>query len=128
MIDIKEGRRLLDYPDLQQNEKLDNASEERILQILDKIVEDGEYTPPDPFMDLALALKLSRDYYNLYVPAKLEEERAELLRTFNAQVIALQSASMPQPMPGQPGAAPGPQLATPEPVPTSPLLPQGERQ
>lgn len=120
MIDIREGRRLLDFPDLQQNEKLDNASEERILQILDTIVEKGEYTPPDPFMEPQLAIKLSRDYYNLYVSAKLEEEKAELLRTFNAQAIALQQATVPptpQPMPGQP-------LATPEPLPTTPLLPQ----
>lgn len=125
MIDIKEGRRLLDYPDLQQNEKLDNSSEERILQILDQIVEDGDYTPPDPFMDLTLALKLSRDYYNLYVPNKLEEDKAEMLRTFNAQVIALQSASM---MPSSSGmtAPAGPQLASPEALPTSPLIPQGQ--
>ena len=119
MIDIKEGRRLLDYPDLQQNEKLDNASEERILQILDKIVEDGDYTPPDPFMNLPLALKLSQDYYNLYVPAKLEEDKAEMLRTFNSQCIALQQAATP-PAPA-PAASP---LATPEALPTSPLLPQ----
>jgi hypothetical protein len=122
MIDIKEGRRLLDYPDLQQNEKLDNACEERILQILDKIVEDGEYTPPDPFMDPQLAIKLSKDYYNLYVPNKLEEDKAEMLRTFNAQAVALMQATMPPPM-AAPGGAP---LATPEPLPTTPLLPQGQ--
>lgn len=121
MIDIKEGRRLLDYPDLQQNEKLDNASEERILQILDQIVEDGKYTPPDPFMNLTLAVKLSQDYYNLYVPAKLEESKAELLRTFNSQCIALQQSAMP-PAPAAMPALGG--LASPEPVPTSPLLPQ----
>lgn len=120
MIDVKEGRRLLDYPDLQQNEKLDNASEERILQVLDKIVEDGSYSPPDPFMDLTLALKLSRDYYNLYVPAKLSEERAEMIRTFNSQVVALQQAATP-PAPSAAGTQP---QAVPEPLPTSPMLPQ----
>lgn len=120
MIDIKEGRRLLDYPDLQQNEKLDNASEERILQILDEIVEDGKYTPPDPFMNLQLALKLSQDYYNLYVPAKLEEDKAEMLRTFNSQVIALQQAAVAP----APAMAPGSPQAVPEPLPSTPLLPQ----
>lgn len=121
MIDIKEGRRLLDYPDLQQNEKLDNASEERILQALDQIVGEGIYTTPDPFMDPELAIRLSRDYYNLYVPAKLEPERAEMLRTFNAQAVTLQQATLP-PAP----LMPSPTLASPEPVPTTPLLPQGQ--
>ena len=34
MITIKEGRRLLDYPDLGQAEKLANAGQERIYQYL----------------------------------------------------------------------------------------------
>jgi hypothetical protein len=128
MITLKEGRRLLDYPDLDQVEKLANASEERIFQILDKIVEDGEYTPPDPFMDLQLANELVVQYYNLYVAAKLEEERAEMLRNFHTQIQDLVAAATPPPMPamppgsppGQPGA-PTPQ-ASPEPQPTSPLV------
>src|SRR5712671_1961465 len=70
MITIREGRRLLDYPDLQQVEKLANASEERIFKYLDGIVEDGEWNEPDGFMDLELAKELTVQYYNLYVPAK----------------------------------------------------------
>lgn len=117
MIDIREGRRLLDFPDLEQVEKLANASEERILQTLDAIVEDGKYTPPDPFMDLQLALKLSVQYYNLYAASKLEPEKAEMLRTFNTQVNTLIQQSMPQqPMQAQP-------LAAPQPRPTSELVP-----
>lgn len=125
MLTLKEGRRLLDYPDLEQNEKLANAGEERIFQILDEVVEDGKYTPPDPFMDLDLATELTVAYYNLYVGAKLEEDRAEMLRTFFTQVGALKQAAQP-PMPA-PGAMPGgavPQ-ALPEALPTSPLIPNG---
>lgn len=133
MVTIKEGRRLLDYPDLSQDEKLSNASEERIYQILDKIVEDGEYTPPDPFMDLALASDLVTKYYNLYVAAKLEEDRAEMLRQFFDQVNTLtQAAQPPAPMPGapgQPGAPPPGAGAAPhaaaESLPQSPLVPNG---
>lgn len=119
MIDIREGRRLLDFPDLQQNEKLENASEERILCILDEIVESGKYTPPDPFMDLSLALKLSVQYYNLYVPAKLEESKAQKLRDFNAQVQALQQEGMSAMQQQQPAV---PQ-AQPMPLPQSQLVP-----
>lgn len=120
MITIKEGRRLLDYPDLDQVERLANASEERIFQTLDNIVEDGEYMPPDPFMDLGLAEELSVQYYNLYVSAKLEEDRCEMLRNWFAQVGALKQAAVPQAPQGAPGAPP---QAQPEALPTSPLVP-----
>ena len=115
MITIKEGRRLLDFPDLEQIEKLANASEERIYQILDKIIEDGEYTPPDPFMDLQLASELVVQYYNLYSSARLEEEKCQMLRDFFSQVQSMTQAAQPAP-------APTPQ-ANPEPLPQSPLVP-----
>lgn len=137
MLSLKEGRRLLDYPDIEQVERLANASEERIFQILDEIVSEGKYTPPDPFMDLQLANELVVQYYNLYVSAKLEEERAEMLIQFHSQVQAIiQAAQAPPPMaPGAPPApnAPSPQSqpqnapqANPEPLPTSPLIPQNQ--
>lgn len=118
MLDIAEGRRLLDFPDLDQVEQLANASEERILQALDKIIDEGKYTAPDPFMDLALADKLSVQYYNLYMACKLEEDKAELLRTFNTQCKVMMSAAQAaaQPQIAQP-------LAAPEPRPVSELVP-----
>lgn len=121
-IDIKEFRRLQELPDLQQKQKLDSASEERIFQCLDDIVERGKYTPPDPFMDLESAKELSVKYYNLYVSAKLEEDRAEMLRTFNSQAIALQQAAQPPPQPM--AAAPGPAQAQPEALPVTQMLPR----
>lgn len=126
IITLQEGRRLLDYPDLEQVEKLANAAEERILQILDDIIENGKFTPPDPFMDLDLATTLTTQYINLYSSAKLEESKAQKLRDFFAQVQTLKEAAMPPaPAPGMPAAAPGqgqPQAA-PEAPPTSPLVP-----
>jgi len=122
MVDIKEGRRLLDFPDLQQNEKLENASEERIFKILDDIVDSGKFTPPDPFMDLALAIKLSNQYYNLYSTAKLDEKKAGMLRDFNSQAITMQQAAMAPVPPTAP--ATDPTLAKPVPVPESPMIPQ----
>lgn len=118
MVTIQEGRRLLDYPDLEQVEKLANASEERIFQILDDIIEFGKYTPPDPFMDLQLASTLVVQYYNLYAAAKLEESKQEMLRSFFSQVQTIKQAAQPPPM--APQAQP---QAAPEPQPTSPLVP-----
>lgn len=119
IISPQEGRRLLDYPDIEQVDKLANASEERILKILDEIVEDGKYTPPDPFMDLMLAEQYATQYYNLYSAANLEEEKAEKLRNFFSQVQALKQAAMP-PQPPPAGAAP---QAVPEAPPVSDMVP-----
>ncbi len=132
MISIQEGRRLLDYPDLEQIEKLANAAEERIFSILDDIIESGKYTPPDPFMDLELAEKTVTQYINLYMTAKLEESKAQKLRDFFSQIQAIKAAAMPPPM--APGAAPNAQSgapspqASPEAPPTSPLIPNAPGQ
>jgi hypothetical protein len=124
MITMSEGRRLLDYPDLDQVEKLANAAEERILMILDDVIEHNTFTPPDSFMDLQLALTLTTQYINLYAQAKLPESKMQTLRDFFTQVQdQIQAAMPPPPMPmaGMP-ASDGPQ-ATPIAPPTSALLP-----
>lgn len=124
MISLQEGRRLLDYPDLEQIEKLANAGEERIFQILDAIVEDGKYTPPDTFVDITLATTLVTQYINLYASAKLPESRMELLRNFFSQLQAIKMAAMAPP----PMAQPNSPTAAPQPTPTSPLVPNGANQ
>lgn len=121
MITLQEGRRLLDYPDLEQIETLANAGEERIFSILDDIIESGKYTQPDPFMDLSLATQLTVQYINLYAPAKLEESKMQKLRDFFAQIqTMIQTATPPTPNPPMPAPQAGPQ-----PTPTSPLVPNG---
>jgi len=124
MISLQEGRRLLDYPDLEQVEKLANAGEERIFQILDDIIEEGKYTPPDPFMDLNLATQLVTQYINLYGQAKLEEEKAQMLRDFFIQIQAIKQAAMPPPAPTAPQPTP---QANPQPLPQSPLVPNANQ-
>lgn len=118
ILTLQEGRRLLNYSDLEQDDKLAMAAEERILKDLDSIVEDSVYTPPDPFTDIQLAKKLVVQYYNLYVAHKLEESKAQMLRDYQSQVLLLEQAAMP-PMPM---AAPGP-IAVPQPKPQGDLLP-----
>lgn len=118
ILTIREGRRLMDYPDTQQIETLANASEERIFNYLDQIVEMGKYNPPDPFMDLILAEELVTQYYNLYETRKLERDRCDKLRLFFTQIQTLKQAAMPAPAP----SGPTPQ-AVPAPPAVSPLLP-----
>jgi hypothetical protein len=126
LVSPEEGRRLLDFPDIEQVDKLANASEERILKILDEIVDNGKYTPPDPFMDLLLAEKLVAQYYNLYVAANLEESKAQKLRDFFTQIQTLKQAAMPPPppmmSPDMMAGAGAPVQGVPEARPTSDLL------
>ncbi len=125
MITIQEGRRMLDYPDLSQIEKLANAGEERIFSYLDDIIETGKYHQPDSFMDLQLATTLTVQYINLYMPAKLEESKVQKLRDFFTQTQAIIQSAQPPAIPQAPGA-PAPQ-ANAAPLPTSPLVPNANQ-
>jgi hypothetical protein len=109
---------------LGQSETLANASEERIFNYLDQIIETGKYNPPDTFMDLSLATTLVVQYINLYVPSKLEESKEMLLYQFFNQIQMLMQAAQPPPPPPQAGAP----TALPQPTPQSPLVPNGANQ
>ncbi len=121
LISPDEGRRLLDFPDLQQEEDLLNAPKERILRILDNIVEKGEegYEPPDSFMDLQQAKITCLQYYNKFMNEGLEEEKAQLLRDFNTQIDLIVGGAQQGSAP-MVGATP---QAVPEAPPTSDLIP-----
>lgn len=125
MLSLKEGYRLmrLGGDGLEQIDRLKNASEERIFQMLDNIVEHGKYEMPDGFLDLELAKELTVQYINLYLAAKLEEDKADQLRDFFQQILAIQAAAQPPPQMGM-----LPPQANPEPAPTSPLVPNSPNQ
>ena len=125
MITIQEGRRLLDFQDLGQIETLANASEERIFAYLDDIIDEGKYQGPDQWMNLEKATEIVTQYINLYSTCKLEEEKMQMLRDFFAEIQDLVQAMMPSPMPMGGEMPIQNQLAAPQPLPQSPLLPQG---
>lgn len=123
LIDPQTGRRLLDYPDLESEENLGNATSDYLHSILDKMVEEGEFVSPDPFDDLTKAKQLALEYYANGKLNNLEEEKLELLRRFISQINVL-TAPPPQ-MPGPqgpqiPGSAP---QAAPMAPPQSDLIP-----
>ncbi len=117
-IDPRTARRLSDFPDLQQVETLAGAVEERILNILDKIVDDGEFSPPDQFMEPGLARQLALQYYNQYVNQGMEDDKLQMLVDFMNQLDVLTAPAMPAPV--DPGMSP---QAVPAPPPQSDLLP-----
>lgn len=111
------GRKLLDFPDLDQIEDLANAQEDYLHETLEKMVENGVYTPPEPYDDLNLAHELALEYYAQGKNGGLEEGKLELIRNFIQKVIQMKTPPMPVLPPGQ-----APQ-ANPTPTPTSDLIP-----
>lgn len=113
-IDKQEFRRLSAFPDLQQSDSLANALQERILKMLDSIVEKGKkgYEPPDAFIldpnDRATTLCVN--YINKYAVTDMEEAKMQLLRDWFTQVQVLKQQAMPPPAPApaQPAAEPPP--------------------
>ncbi len=122
------GRRLLDYPDLDAEENLSNATNDYLHKILDDITEHGKYTAPEPFDDLTQARKLALEYYAQGKLNNMDDDRLGLLRDFMSQIDLL---TQPPPMavPGLPavgGAGAGPESIQPQgnplPTPTSNLV------
>jgi hypothetical protein len=91
------GKRLLDFPDTEQVNTLEDSQEDYLHQILEKIVEEGDYTAPDEFDDLVAAKELVLEYIAEGKKSGLEEEKLELLRNFSVQVDTLTQAMLPPP-------------------------------
>lgn len=112
-ITTQEFRRLSNFPDLEQSDKLAAALEERILHALDQIVDDGDKNfsdiAPDPFIldPSDLATTLSVNYINLYSTLNLEDSKLQVLRNWFTQVQDLKAKANPPPV----MAAPNPQSA-----------------
>lgn len=120
LMDAQVGKRLLDYPDLDAEENLANAALDYLHDILDKIIEEGKFTPPEPFDDLVQARKLALEYYAQGKLNNLDEGKLELLRRFMKQIDVLTAPPpVAAPMPNANAAPP----ANPTATPTSNLIP-----
>lgn len=126
IISIRQGRKLLDFPDLEAFETLADAMETIIQKTLDEIVDEGEYAPPEPNWDLPLCKEMALEYLAHFATLDLEEERMDMLRDWNMQVDQLMAAALTPAAPmaaGAPGSGTGPPQAAPQAPPTSPLVP-----
>ncbi len=117
------GPELLDFPDLQRFETLQGAMEDRLHEVLDDIVDAGEYSPPEPYYNLGRADALCLQYLVLGESQELEPERVEMLRRWRSQVQGMQAQAQ---------AAAQAQMAqaqaVPQPPPVSQLLPNAPKQ
>jgi len=147
-ISREEGVALLDFPDLEGVLNLSTAAYEDVMQILQKIVEEGEYESPEQYMNLKLCVVLGQSMYLRAKQQNTPEDHLELLRRFidDADAMLQQKAIAEAPplppvaegtvLPSPPMALPGlpidpaamglpldPALAVAEPLPVSDLLP-----
>ena len=75
---------------------LSTAQDDYLKEVFEKMLEDSEYTPPDPLDNLQLAQKLALQYYSLGRKLGEGEEKLELVRQFIRDLQALQ---VPPPAP-----------------------------
>lgn len=117
----QQAKRLLDFPDLEAVADLENASHELVEELIERMLYEGLYEEPEPYLDLVDALHTTT---NAYLRAKIDkapDERLRLLRMFidalkgnipPANDVAPPTGEAPPPMPGAPpGPAGAPPLA-----------------
>lgn len=104
------GRRLLDFPDLEQAENLGNSQEDWLHEVLEKMIEDGKPYTLEPYDDAQLAHELALEYYSYAKVCQVDEANLQVLRDFIDSVASMNALAQP--------AAPG--TAQPQAVPQAP--------
>ena len=123
-VDKETALDLLDFPDIKAATDKALAPRRVIIKMLDKIINEGVYESPEPFMNLALAERIALDTY-LYARSKnVDEERLELVRRFIDDVQSLKQLAVQGQQQMMAEAAPA-GIATPPPAPVSDILPIG---
>jgi len=132
VIDKKEQiTRLLDFPDLNSVSQVYEAAEADVEWRISKILDEGEYVGPEPYMDLNLA---KQRFQLAYLEARqkgVEPEKIALLDEFivQCQTMLNQLQTPPQGLPESPavaspaGEAPAPTELMPE-MPETPETPE----
>ncbi len=110
------GRRLLDFPDLEQAEVLGNSQEDWLHEVFEKMIDDGVPYTLEPYDDAQMAHEMALEYYSYAKCTKVPEDRQQLLRDFIDDLVTMLTPPPPT------GAQAAPQ-AMPEAPPVSDMLP-----
>ncbi len=110
--------RVSQVPDVDGEQDEANAPQESVQRKVDKMIETGEYSPPNPFADLAYAIKYAETRYTLEEEEDTPQDRLDLLLMFRAAALDLQAQqnTPDQTVPPAPGAT----TQTPPPAPGTP--------
>lgn len=120
LIGPEEAKALLDFPDVERFMSLATAARDDVDMLLEMMIEHGEYQPPEPFMDLQLAIRMTQSAYLRARTDGVPEDRLELLRRFMGDAKALLEKAAP------PTTGPMPPVAPPDGgIPMAPDMPPG---
>lgn len=109
-IDKDKALQLLDFPDVQEFTSLATADIDNTKRLIGRMLYDGKYEPPDPLMNLQLALKMTQQAYLKAKCDNAPEDRLEMLRQFIEELLV---KLLPQ---NEPAPAMAPQPTVPAPV------------
>ena len=106
-----QAKRLLDYPDLEEANSLENASYNAVEDIIQEMIQEGRYNAPQPYLNIEQAKKqvqlaLVKGWRD-HVP----EDRLQLLRDWLQDAADLAGIGQPQTPQGQASAGGTPVLA-----------------
>jgi hypothetical protein len=104
-IDPEDAFDLLDFPDTKQYTRRRRAGRDVIDRSLERMLYDGEYTSPEPFDNLAYALRRAQETYDIGRLQGAPVENLELLQRYMVTAQALLKSSLP-PNPQAPPPAP----------------------
>lgn len=115
MVSPRSARRLMDMPDVEMSDNLANAQEDRLHQIFEKMLEEGEVIRFEPsFHDAQLGAQLALQYINYAEYHGCPEENTQLVRDFLEQINTEALSQQPSVVAPQ---------AVPAPAPVSNLIP-----
>jgi hypothetical protein len=116
-ISPRTAQRMMGMPDVEMLDTLTSAPENRIHQMLEKILDDGEFCPPEEQHDLMLAKELYLQYYNYAQYMGAPNDRMQMLLQWKSQLdVVIQKATEGAAM----AAAQVQAAAQPQAVPTAP--------
>ncbi len=118
LLDKAETRSLLDFPDIEQYNKLATAPLDEAEMLVEEILEKGKYHPPEPFSNLQLHLQF---FQRAYIEAKINgapEDRLDLMRRYMQECFKLLQPPAP-PVAAMPGG-PTPEAGGPAPTELTP--------
>jgi hypothetical protein len=124
LIDPEQGRSLLDYPDIEAFQKLANAATDDAKMLIDHMLMEGDYIPPEPFQNLGMCINLMQSAWlrgriNGYPQDKLDL-LSRWMREANGRLDGARMEEQAQsqmaqagPLPSSPPAGPPPMLPPP---------------
>lgn len=96
LIGPQDGMKLLDFPDLQEFYNFNNAGIEDIERTIEKMIDDGDYSSPEPYQNLQLGITKMQQAYLMYRMGNAPEERLELFRRWIEDAQSLMANAVQQ--------------------------------